>query len=468
MSKVHPYPSPPSKLTPFDKTDPDPNQDAEKPQLMRMDTTMSVDTAILAQQAKAGTEDLCFITRLDSQGNTVKEVSEENTVPHNSSFFGRPLGSYTGSNKRFNLFRKKSGILGVIHAQTKKNRVVSKHGRLNTFRKTDEFKESHRFFKDFFTSMIDLTWTWTFFSFAASFFVSWLLFGVVWYIVAYVHGDFLPEDERPEDFQVCVDNLVDFTSCFLFSLETQHTIGYGGRATTERCPVAIIVMSLQSIFGVVIQACMAGILFAKFTKPINRGETIIFSKNAVITLRNGAFYLVVRIGDMRPTHLIECHVSGHIVLKNQTEEGEAIPYNLSRMSFGAEMDGSEEYFQMLWPLTLSHKIDSESPLYDMAPRDILSKQFEVIVTVEGTTPETGNSIQARTSYLPNEILWGHRFDHTCVAYNKDLEKYVVSYSTMNKCNADRTPRCSAKELDDRLSRQARLSTISDQSIPEVE
>ena len=25
--------------------------------------------------------------------------------------------------------------------------------------------------------------------------------------------------------QVCVDNLKDFTSCFLFSLETQHTIG---------------------------------------------------------------------------------------------------------------------------------------------------------------------------------------------------------------------------------------------------
>ena len=25
--------------------------------------------------------------------------------------------------------------------------------------------------------------------------------------------------------QVCVENIKDFTSCFLFSLETQHTIG---------------------------------------------------------------------------------------------------------------------------------------------------------------------------------------------------------------------------------------------------
>ncbi len=67
------------------------------------------------------------------------------------------------------------------------------------------------------------------------------------------------------------------------------------RATTEQCPFAIIVMSLQSILGVIIQACMAGIIFAKFTVPRNRGETIVFSKNAVITIRNGSLYLVSKI-----------------------------------------------------------------------------------------------------------------------------------------------------------------------------
>ena len=74
-------------------------------------------------------------------------------------------------------------------------------------------------------------------------------------------------------------------------------------------------MSIQSIVGVIIQvlkqlkhnentifltqACMAGILFAKFTKPTMRAETFIFSKNALITLRNGSLYLLVRIGDLR-------------------------------------------------------------------------------------------------------------------------------------------------------------------------
>ena len=48
-----------------------------------------------------------------------------------------------------------------------------------------------------------------------------------------------------------------------------------------------------------VQACMAGIVFAKFTKPTMRAETILFSKNALISLRNGSFYLVCRIGDLR-------------------------------------------------------------------------------------------------------------------------------------------------------------------------
>ena len=188
----------------------------------------------------------------------------------------------------------KSGVLGVMHSLTKRNRLVSKHGRINAF--VRDGQQQTRFLKDFFTSMIDLSWSVTFLGFAASFFLSWLLFAVIWYLVAYVHGDFEPEDTRSHT--VCVDNLKDFTSCFLFSLETQHTIGYGGRATTEQCSLAIIVMSLQSILGVVIQACMAGIVFAKFTKPTSRGETIMFSRNALISRRNGRLYLLVRLSPL--------------------------------------------------------------------------------------------------------------------------------------------------------------------------
>lgn len=62
-----------------------------------------------------------------------------------------------------------------------------------------------------------------------SLFFSWLFFAVVWYLTALQHGDFDPDNINDEDFVPCVDAIKDFTSCFLFSVETQHTIGYGGR-----------------------------------------------------------------------------------------------------------------------------------------------------------------------------------------------------------------------------------------------
>ena len=32
-----------------------------------------------------------------------------------------------------------------------------------------------------------------------------------------------------------------------------------------------------------------------------------------------------------------------------------IPYHLERMEFGTELDGTQDFFQMFWPIMLSHK-----------------------------------------------------------------------------------------------------------------
>ena len=148
------------------------------------------------------------------------------------------------------------------------------------------------------------------------------------------------------------------------------------------------------------QACMAGIFFAKFTKPTGRGATIVFSRHALISIRDGVLYLQFRLGDLRQNHLIGCSVSGHFLAKRKSQEGEVIPYHLSPLSFGCELDGSCNIIQPFWPMVVYHRIDSASPLYTIAAKDLSKAQFEIIVTVEGTTPETGATIQTRTSYMP--------------------------------------------------------------------
>jgi len=403
----------------------------------RSDTTLSeVDLDILSKQNMVGEERKDPNLVDSSMGNL-----------HIGGFFGQPIEA-SNNGSRWNPFRKKSGIMSVMHVQSKRNRLVSKHGKINTYNRGTDQQE--RLLKDFFTSMIDLSWFWTIFCFSASFFISWLFFGVIWYLIALGHGDLDPANlVEDSNHTVCVENINDFAESFLFSLETQHTIGYGGRATTGQCSLAIIVMAVQSIVGVVISACLAGIFFAKFTKPTSRGETVMFSKNALISMRDGVLYLLVRLGDLRQSHLLECHVSGHFLSKKTTPEGETVPYHLAQMEFGSELDGSCDYIQPFWPIVVAHRIDSSSPLYAVAPRDLQTMQFEIILTLEGTTPETGNTVQTRTSYLPQEILWGQRFEHTCVAYDKELSKYAISYAMLSRFVQDRTPRLSAKALEER-------------------
>ena len=88
---------------------------------------------------------------------------------------------------------------------------------------------------------------------------------------------------------------------------------YGSRQTTEKCPETIILVCLQSILGVIISSCMAGIVFAKLARPKARAHTVMFSKNAVITMRNGQFWLMFRLGNMRKSHLIESHIRAQMI-----------------------------------------------------------------------------------------------------------------------------------------------------------
>ena len=49
-----------------------------------------------------------------------------------------------------------------------------------------------------------------------------------------------------------------FVSAFLFSIEVQVTIGFGGRMITEQCPAAIAFLITQNIIGLIINAVMLG------------------------------------------------------------------------------------------------------------------------------------------------------------------------------------------------------------------
>ena len=127
----------------------------------------------------------------------------------------------------------------------KKKRVVLKNGLTNVSYKNISMKR-RRYVSDLYTTLLDSSWTYIVLMFTTSFYGSWIVFGGIYYSIAYFHDDFTEEHLGPNSSWIpCISAVDGFASSFLFSLETQHTIGYGTRQTTTECPDAMILMSVQ-------------------------------------------------------------------------------------------------------------------------------------------------------------------------------------------------------------------------------
>uniref|UniRef100_A0A0K0D5Q9 IRK_C domain-containing protein n=1 Tax=Angiostrongylus cantonensis TaxID=6313 RepID=A0A0K0D5Q9_ANGCA len=172
-------------------------------------------------------------------------------------------------------------------------------------------------------------------------------------------------------------------------------------------------------------------------------KALIYSEKAVICLRDGQLCFLCRVGDMRNTHLVEAHVRLQFISDRETAEGEIEPLHQFEMKVGPTITDDDRLF-LVWPTTLCHVINKDSPLYEYTASSLLSAQFEIICLLEGIVESTGMTAQAKTSYLPCEILWGHRF-RKLVTYKRSNGSYQVDYNLFNCTYPVKTPQCSAME-----------------------
>nr|AAH78863.1 Potassium inwardly-rectifying channel, subfamily J, member 8 [Rattus norvegicus] len=337
-----------------------------------------------------------------------------------------------------------------IRDRLPKARFIAKSGACNLAHKN--IREQGRFLQDIFTTLVDLKWRHTLVIFTMSFLCSWLLFAIMWWLVAFAHGDIYAYMEKGIteksglESAVCVTNVRSFTSAFLFSIEVQVTIGFGGRMMTEECPLAITVLILQNIVGLIINAVMLGCIFMKTAQAHRRAETLIFSRHAVIAVRNGKLCFMFRVGDLRKSMIISASVRIQVVKKTTTPEGEVVPIHQQDIPVDNPIESNNIF--LVAPLIICHVIDKRSPLYDISATDLVNQDLEVIVILEGVVETTGITTQARTSYIAEEIQWGHRF---VSIVTEEEGVYSVDYSKFGNTVRVAAPRCSARDLDEKPS-----------------
>ncbi|XP_034976178.1 ATP-sensitive inward rectifier potassium channel 11 [Zootoca vivipara] len=345
------------------------------------------------------------------------------------------------------------------HARERRARFVGKNGTCNVAHKN--IREQGRFLQDVFTTLVDLKWLHTLIIFTMTFLCSWLLFAMVWWLIAFAHGDLDQSTQQLHrqgggdagelgggvDFVPCVTDIRSFTSAFLFSIEVQVTIGFGGRMMTEECPSAILILIVQNIVGLLINAIMLGCIFMKTAQAHRRAETLIFSKHAVIALREGKLCFMLRVGDLRKSMIISATIRMQVVRKTTSPEGEVVPLNQIDIHMENPVGGNSIF--LVSPLIICHVIDRNSPLYDVAPDNLHHHEdLEVIVILEGVVETTGITTQARTSYLADEILWGQRF--VPIVAEEDGQ-YSVDYSKFGNTVKVPTPSCTARQLEENQS-----------------
>ncbi|XP_059835741.1 ATP-sensitive inward rectifier potassium channel 12 [Hypanus sabinus] len=330
---------------------------------------------------------------------------------------------------------------GKIHTRRKcRSRFVKKNGQCNV-QFANMSDKPQRYIADIFTTCVDVRWRYMLLIFSLAFLVSWLAFGLAFWLIALIHGD-LEKPLGDENFIPCVSQVNGFIAAFLFSIETQTTIGYGFRCVTEECPLAIFLVVFQSIVGCIIDSFMIGAIMAKMARPKKRAQTLLFSHNAVIAMRDGKLSLMWRVGNLRKSHIVEAHVRAQLIKPRITEEGEYIP--LDQIDIDVGFDKGYDRIFLVSPITILHEIDESSPLYGISKQDLEVADFEIVVILEGMVEATAMTTQARSSYLASEILWGQRFEPVLF---EEKDQYKVDYSHFHKTyDVPTTPSCSAKDL----------------------
>ncbi|XP_040907843.1 ATP-sensitive inward rectifier potassium channel 1b [Toxotes jaculatrix] len=334
------------------------------------------------------------------------------------------------------MFKLLQGHIHPTGHRSCKTRLVTKDGRCNIEYGNIEYSNHFAYLVDFWTTFVEIRWRFVLLLFVASFTGSWFIFSLLWYWIAKSNGD-LTGQNRTDGHIQCIDNVNGLTTAFLYSLETQTTIGYGGRALTGHCAGTVALIIIQSLIGVFINCFMCGVILAKISLPKKRAKTVTFSNTAVICLKKGSLCLLIRVANLRKTLLIGSQIYGKLLRTTTTPDGETII--LDQVDIDFMVDAGKDNLFFVCPLTLYHVINRSSPFYELSSDTLPQQDFELVVFLDGTAESTSSSCQVRTSYIPQEIQWGYSF--LPIISRTKTGKYRVDFSNFSKSVRVTTPHC---------------------------
>ncbi len=188
-----------------------------------------------------------------------------------------------------------------------------------------------------------------------------------------------------------------FARAFFFSVHTFATIGYGN--VVPMGVAANVIVTLETIVGLLGFALSTGVLFARFARPTAR---VIFSSRAVVAPYGGRSGFMFRLVNGRSNQLIELDVK---VLFSRIEERRG---SRVRVYDQLKLERTHVvFFPLSW--TVVHPIDESSPLFGLSQSGLGACDSEFLILLSGIDETFAQTVHARTSYKPEEVVVGARF-----------------------------------------------------------
>jgi inward rectifier potassium channel len=203
-----------------------------------------------------------------------------------------------------------------------------------------------------------------------------------------------------------------FAEAFFFSVHTLATIGYGTIAPQSLA--AHVVVTMETLIGLVGVAVVAGISFARFSRPVAK---VLFSDKAVIAPYRGGRAFMFRIVNQRSNELVDLEAK---VLLNRRKRDGRTAFDREFVQLRLERE-RVAFFPLAW--TIVHPIDSQSPIRDWTAEDLMECDAEFFVLLNGFDDTFSQTVHTRSSYKGGEIVWGAKF---ASMYNPSDDDGIVS------------------------------------------
>eukprot|EP00201_Polytomella_parva_P019814 CAMPEP_0175042546 /NCGR_PEP_ID=MMETSP0052_2-20121109/2635_1 /TAXON_ID=51329 ORGANISM="Polytomella parva, Strain SAG 63-3" /NCGR_SAMPLE_ID=MMETSP0052_2 /ASSEMBLY_ACC=CAM_ASM_000194 /LENGTH=929 /DNA_ID=CAMNT_0016305393 /DNA_START=374 /DNA_END=3163 /DNA_ORIENTATION=+ len=219
-----------------------------------------------------------------------------------------------------------------------------------------------------------------------------------------------------------------FANALWLSSRTASTLGFDTIKPNPDCPLVNITVMLQVICASLVNYFMLGLVFARFSAPFKRAETIRFSSNACVSRQsNGLWALSLRVANVRKHQILKPRLRMIVTAVDATSPSN---YLFEQLEID-DIVTQETNLELGFPANVTHVISATSPLLGLSLQEMDTRLMEVLVFIDGIDAMTSKNLTARRAYSAGDV----RVNETFVPLQLEMRGKVLG---LNFKEFDRT------------------------------